>query len=380
MPRKNKKKILVFCHDAVLYGASRSLLDLLSVIVKDPSAEIMVFVPEDGPFVQKLCELNILHKVIPYPRNACFKRISKRKVITVFRRIKTYFFVCGKLYKEVKAFNPEVIYTNTSVIYWGALISYFSLKKHVWHIRELKDQYNIQHDFGLSFFRFLLKRSTYIICNSNAVAKDYRIQKWSHVTVIYNGFPVNKDFKSEKIKERRILTFGMAGAIHPSKGQLEVLKVLTTWKVMSKRDFKIVIAGGVLDNNYYNKIQDFIGHNDLNYNVEFIGFKDEMKCFYSEIDILVCGSLAEAFGRVIIESMIRNIFVIARNTGGIAEIIENRKYGLLYNNEEEFLACLDWFCNNKKRVEEIKQNASEMVSKKFSHESYSSRMMKILFC
>jgi glycosyltransferase involved in cell wall biosynthesis len=103
-----------------------------------------------------------------------------------------------------------------------------------------------------------------------------------------------------------------------------------------------------------------------------------MESFYNCIDVLICGSLSEAFGRVIIESMIRRVLVIARNVGGVPEIIEHGKHGLLYNDEKELSNWINWCYDNACKIEEIKQNAFEMVNERFSIKRYQQRTMEIL--
>jgi glycosyltransferase involved in cell wall biosynthesis len=170
----------------------------------------------------------------------------------------------------------------------------------------------------------------------------------------------------------------VAGAIHSLKGQLSILEVFAIWKSERNRDFKIFIAGSINDDEYYNKMKTFIADNQLTNHIIFEGFVEDMEDYYSRLDVLICGSRSEAFGRVVIESMLRGIFVIARNIGGVPEIIEHGKYGLLYNTDKELLNCIDWYYENKCKAQEIKQNAFNMVKERFSLELYSNQMMEIL--
>jgi glycosyltransferase involved in cell wall biosynthesis len=72
------------------------------------------------------------------------------------------------------------------------------------------------------------------------------------------------------------------------------------------------------------------------------------------------------------------VFVIAKNTGGISEIVEHGKYGLLYNTKDELLRCLNWYCGNLKEVEKIKSTAYEMANERFSIKRYQQNVMEIL--
>jgi glycosyltransferase involved in cell wall biosynthesis len=65
--------------------------------------------------------------------------------------------------------------------------------------------------------------------------------------------------------------------------------------------------------------------------VTFTGFVDHSKLieYYDEADILVNSSLWESFGRSLIEAMVRGVPVVATRVGGIPEIVEDGKTGVL---------------------------------------------------
>ncbi|MGN6617277.1 MAG: glycosyltransferase family 4 protein [Ilyomonas sp.] len=377
----DRRRILVFAHDAQLYGASRSMLSLLEVLRVDTSVELMVFVPQKGPLLESLNKLNIRAKIVSYPPNANFYSGKKKNFVWFLKKLKKYLLFYKRIKKEVRQFNPDVIYTNTSVVYWGALIAYISFKKHVWHIREMRGAYDIHHDFGFSFFKTLLLRSNSIICNSGAVVKDYGLLNKKKVSVVYNGlFSIHEVdvLYTNRKKAGEVLQFGIVAAVHPAKGQLEVLKAMNIWRKGSCRNFKIFIIGGILDEDYYQKIKEFAQKNQLENEIIFTGFLDNVDPYYYSLDILICGSISEAFGRVIIESMVRGVFVIARNTGGIPEVIENGENGLLYEDLEDLIDCLKWYEKSSSAVSLMKDKAVNIVKKRFCIERYSNEILNIL--
>lgn len=381
-----KTKILIFSHYAGLYGASRSLLDLLSVIIQEPGLELMVFIPYYGPLTNAFINLNIPYKIVAYPNNVIFGGIKEdltliNKTKRNIRRIRKYLPVLKKVYKEGKLFNPDLVYTNSAVIYWGAFFSMLTQTKHIWHLRELKDAYNLKHNFGLIFFRKLLDKSEKIICNSKAVAKNYKVDKLKKTEVIYNGLYTLEEainfFQKRKLKHSNSFTFGIVGGVHPTKGQLTGLEALSNWKKKSLADFKIFIVGLAEDEAYNKLIEIFINENNLSANVVFTGHSDFVEEYYVKMDVLICPSLSEAFGRVIIEAMVRGIIVIARNTGGIPEIIEHTKNGFLYNNNEELVDCIALLAGNECGLEVIREAAFEKVKKDFLKETYSRQILQV---
>src|SRR5437868_2150648 len=115
-------RILVFAHDSSLYGASQSLFTLLTNL----NHEFLVLLPYQGKLEALLTVANIKHKIVDYPRAAN----QKPEVYTISRRVKDrlkYEFRLRKVLPQIKQltidFDPQLIYTNTSVVTVGYTIS-----------------------------------------------------------------------------------------------------------------------------------------------------------------------------------------------------------------------------------------------------------------
>ncbi len=67
----------------------------------------------------------------------------------------------------------------------------------------------------------------------------------------------------------------------------------------------------------------------LNSRVHFLGFREDMDRLYAAADVLLLPSEHEPFGLVILEAMAAGVPVVASRSGGIPEIIEHGKSGLL---------------------------------------------------
>ncbi|HCJ67179.1 MAG TPA: glycosyl transferase, partial [Elusimicrobia bacterium] len=113
--------------------------------------------------------------------------------------------------------------------------------------------------------------------------------------------------------------------------------------------------------------------------VIFTGFRNDIPEMLSVIDIFVLASYCEAFGLVLVEAMAMKKTVIGTDAGGVPEIIEHNKSGLLvpprdYKNLARAIRNLvsDWsLCRT------LSQNARETVEKKFSLEKHLQGIEKI---
>lgn len=72
-------------------------------------------------------------------------------------------------------------------------------------------------------------------------------------------------------------------------------------------------------------------------NVKFIGYVDDMelKTYYKDCDLFVAPSLFESFGLIFLEAMAWGRPVIGCNIGGIPEIVEDGKDGILVQPDNE---------------------------------------------
>ena len=95
-------------------------------------------------------------------------------------------------------------------------------------------------------------------------------------------------------------------------------------------DYKIhlvLLGSGIVKKN----IEEFVAENNLS--VTIIEEKLNVFNFIQLFDILILPSRIEPFGLSIIEAALMKKVVITANVGGIPEIIEHEKNGLLFQSE-----------------------------------------------
>ena len=185
-------------HDSGLYGASRSLLNLIEGLIR-LNVNCYIVVPGEGKLTERLIEQKIpfaIHNYSPWVDGinhnknliARFKSIIKHRIYAVARLMTNIFQLYG-LCKQLKAWNVDIVYTNTSVIPIGAISAWVIGKPHVWHIREFKESdHNLTLDWGYSPFKILLNRTAAQILISEALKQhlhEYLTEEKTHI--IDNG-------------------------------------------------------------------------------------------------------------------------------------------------------------------------------------------------
>ena len=157
------------------------------------------------------------------------------------------------------------------------------------------------------------------------------------VEMLYMGadFPkmIDEDEKQMLRKKYAIkgdlFTIGIVGRIEEAKGQYLVIDAVK--KLLCKKiKTQALIVGHAMDEDYLTRLKDNIKKDGLKDRVVFTGFTTEAQKLMQLCDCLVLATKKETFGLVLIEAMASGVAVIASNSGGPLEIIDDGKTGLLF--------------------------------------------------
>lgn len=379
LPKKKAVLTAYFSHTGELGGAERSLLDLLHQTQKYYALS-HVIVPQKGPLLERLKEKAIPFDLISYNRWVSAKKHTELKdSLSSLVNIVDYI-------DELEKINPQVIYTNTIAIPWGALAAFFLSRSHLWHIHEFGDK-----DHGLFFTttfaecaRVVSILSEKIIYNSKAVQKAYEkyIDKKKGETVYYN-IEITKRLLTQKIekiyKDKNSLRIIIVGLISVSKGQDQAVKAVTDL-IKNGYNIELLILG--LYNNedpYFQSLKKYIFANKIN-RIYFKNFVSNPYPYIGKADLLLMCSRSEAFGRVTLEAMMLGKPVIGADRGGTKELIRNSYNGFLYKygDIEDLKEKIKFCSNHRDEIKRLGQNALAFSKKNFSQEKFAKRIYKML--
>ena len=162
------------------------------------------------------------------------------------------------------------------------------------------------------------------------------------------------------------------GRLLPVKGVDILLKALA----MLDEDWTLDIVGDGPEMNTLEKLSQELHLNDR---VTFHGAvqRDEITKFYSSADILVLPSQTtptgeqEGLGVVLLEAMMSKVAVIGTNCGGIPEVIDNEKNGLLVEQGEveSLSSAISRLIGDSKLRAELIANAHNEVIANFSEDA-----------
>jgi len=170
----------------------------------------------------------------------------------------------------------------------------------------------------------------------------------------------------------------MVGSIQPEKGQDEAIKALSEL-VRRGVDAHLLIVGD--ENRFFTaSLNEQVRDYGLEQRVTFTGYVKEPMRFIRIADVTLLCSAWEAFGRVIVETMLAGKPVVATaNSGGTAELIEEGKTGLLYErgNYTELADKIQYLYENPEVRSKLGQAGYAWVAGRFTQERYASKMLDL---
>lgn len=349
-------KVLYISHDANLYGATRSLLNLMEGL-KPHGIVPYVILPCPGDMEKELKRNKIKYKIVITKNN--FHPIGQRNLINeIVSDIQNVKAIIDTV-KTVKEWKIDLIHTNNLCNDVGAIAGFLSNKPHVWHMREfMEEDFNFEFNHKVKM-KFLINRANALLTVSKSLyAKYSSIYNKTTMSVVYNGFPL-KDYIIDRdvYFNRETISLLLCGSICEGKGQLEAVKATEHLIKLGYTNVRLYLVGGG-ERVYLSKLKHYIKTNHLNEHIKILNFKKNLDEIRKVMDIALVCSKSEAFGRVTVESMLSELLVIGANTAGTKELISDKSTGLLYQKGDfEDLAKTIVFAMHKK------EEAIEMIKK-----------------
>ncbi len=187
----------------------------------------------------------------------------------------------------------------------------------------------------------------------NTFKKYYKIPEYK-TFVIPNGSDLEfqNSKKTFKIPEEVKIVFYNGGAYN-TKGDTELLHLLNECKFSSF--IKLFVLGEKIS----------IENNRYPFHINFVNklSSQELISFLSDKDILINISKFEPFSLMAVEAMLAGLIVIATKNAGIAEYINDKENGFIFNSKEQFIDIFENIMTSKINLNKISFNASNIGAK-----------------
>lgn len=192
--------------------------------------------------------------------------------------------------------------------------------------------------------RITLSRVARVVAVSEAVGRQLLIQKFiprELVTVIHNGIDIDRFDKAMREFDRRQfcnrwdvpekgILIGSVGSLNPLKGHEQFLQAAALLTAKYPDAF-FIIAGIDVTPGQTNRanLERLVRELKLESKIRFIGKMDNVAPLFCALDVFVSASHSESFGLVIAEAMATETPIVATETEGAKEILQNGETGLL---------------------------------------------------
>lgn len=328
----SRASILYVHNSADVYGASRSLLRLVSHLDRDQFAAVAVL-PEDGPLRVHLEQAGA--EVVIYPRLAVVSRHlvrSPRVLVFPLRLLGSARF----LEQLIRRRKIAAVHTNTGVIPVGALAARRAGVPHLWHVREWFQEFR-----GLwgPYSRFMVRNSARVLAVSESIAAQFADRR--RVEVLHNGFDLS-EFAVPSADYARAFREAWRLGDEPVVGTVGRIKLVRKGQEIFVRAAALleqrgcrarwVLVGAPFRGNesHLEELRRLTRELHLEDRVVFTGELLDPRKAYPAFDVFVLPSAQpEPFGGVVMEAMAMGVPVVATAIGGSVDQVAEGVTGYL---------------------------------------------------
>lgn len=280
-----------------------------------------------------------------------------------------------KLLKQIK---PDILYLHSSKAgAYGRVAMFFNhnakilYNAHGWYFNA--DMSSKKKKVIALIEKILAVRTDKIINISKSEydsAIKYKIAPERKMCIIENGIDFKRfegcdKYRKETRKKYNIkddeIVIGVVGRLSEQKDPMTTIKAFNELYKKKENIRLMYVGSGKLED----EVMEYARENNLQSVVTITGWVNNAEAYIPAFDIAILPSKWEGFGLALIEYMACNKPIVASNVGGISNIIEDNKNGLLCNKNdykdlsEKILTLIEDNEKSKKFVEYNKNNRNK---------------------
>ena len=372
---RRREKVLFVDQSGELGGGELSLFD----IARHRSPECNVLLFGEGRFEDRLKAAGIHVAVLSHAKKLVAFKKSATITLASAPRLLEFFRLVGSV--TWQACKCDVIYANSQKAFIVACgVAFLTRRPLIWHLRDMLTSEHFSKSTRSIATRMANRFARIVVANSAATAQAFKEAGGkAPVVVIYNGFDPAQFNRPSAFLDREALATEIGSGDHPIVG---VFGRLADWKgqhvaikaMCFLKDTHLILVGSALfgEQNYEDSLRKMVAEVGLTKRVHFLGFQDDVSRLMSSMDIVLHTSTApEPFGRVVVEGMLAGKPVIATNCGGVPEIIDDGKDGILVppNDPGALSAAIADLLGAPVRAKELARLGRDAAIRRFSLEA-----------
>lgn len=329
-------------------GVETGTLDLARCLVR--LGHKAVVVSYGGELVKELESQGAIHYQLP---------VHKKSLISIVRTI-------PRLAELIRKEKIDIVHARSRVPAW---IAYFACRRTNTVFITTCHGFYKKHPAS-----FIMGWGRRVIVLSNVIARhmieDFKVP-YERIRLVPRSVDLERfRYICPKDKRQEEFNVGIIGRITPIKGHLHFIKAMAK-AARSVPKLKIWIVGDAPDSRqtYKDEIQVLVKRLGLWHCTEFLGVQRDIPQILSHLDALALATVThEAFGRVIVEAQAAGVPVVATEVGGVVDIIENEKTGLLVPpaDPSSMAEAIVRIFKDKDLAVKLAENAYKKVKEKYS--------------
>ncbi len=197
-------------------------------------------------------------------------------------------------------------------------------------------------------------------------------------TVVHNAVDLNQ-FRRTVLPRSSPFRVGIIGNFMPVKGHEDFLRMAADIASRGRETEFWIIGDDIHGAGRRAALEGMATDLGLTDSVKFLGHRLDIPELLRELHVVVCPSLEEPFGRVLIEAMACGRPVIATRVGGIPEVVEENRSGFLVERGDyrAMAAKVAHLMDHREDLEALSSRACELVRERFSMDRHAERILSV---
>lgn len=351
-------KLVLVIADSGLGGGTSHVLSLLSNVDKEKFETHLI------------CPAGYLSKTAKQLRDVEVYNISMHSKFDLLSFLQLRETI-EKIQSEGNPFCPMIVHAHGQRAGLFTALAARRYVKKIYTEHNFDDTYQLKNPINNFIQKRILKavchRYDLIIAVSEAVKSylvSHRFADLNEVIVMPNGIDLDHWLslkKKHKIDTaNRHPVIGTVGSLVVPKGQKYLIQAFAQFTKKYPLARLEIVGDGPEREHLQTLVSDMI----LDKNVSFLGSQKDIAPIISKWDIFVLSSISETFGIVVLEAMALDIPVVATKVGGIPDIIDNGKNGLLVENKDSIALCkaIEKILDHPALAAELKRNGEKRIA------------------
>ncbi len=351
-------KILQILPELNVGGVERGTIDLAKYLIDHGHESVVV--SNGGTLVPSLEASGSRHYTLP---------VHRKNIFIAWQCMK-------ELRRIIRAEKVDIVHARSRVPAW---IAYMATRK-----TDAQFVTTCHGYYSRNFMSRIMGWGKLVIVISEVIGR-HMIEHFGVHTQNVRLIPRSVDLEKFKFRPRpqgrSSVVVSIIGRITPLKGHIFFLQAMA--KVIRLMPFvKVRIIGDSPDNkhDYKDNLILLTRRLGIAENVAFMGNRSDIPQLINESDVLVLATVTqEAFGRVLIEAQAVGVPVVATKVGGVVNVVEHEKTGLLVlpKDPDGMATAVVRLLNDHKLTDAMIVEARRQVEEKYTIEQMASKTLAV---